>query len=416
MTEEIDWLVGVDWASTEHQVCLMDATGAVMDERAFPHSGAGLDRLCRWLLQTTGAQSGSIGVAIEVPHGPVVETLLERGFAVHAINPKQLDRFRDRFTMAGSKDDRLDARVLADALRTDRPRLRRLHQLSDEIVALREVSRLVEDLQQERSRLTNRLREQLWRYYPQILRLTDDLGEPWILALWQQAPTPARARRVHKATVARLLKAHRIRRTDAETVLATLREPAVEVAPATAEAACRHIKSLIVRLSVVNRELKQATVELNRQTEALSAESDTTPGQPVEQRDATILQSIPGIGPIVLATLLAEGSDALRRRDYHALRSLCGVAPVTKRSGKRLVVVMRQACQRRLRNAVYHWARVATQHDAKSRHRYQALRARGHSHARALRSVGDRLLGVACAMLARGETFKSELAEAAQPS
>ena len=143
MTEEIDWLVGVDWASTEHQVCLTDAAGAVMDERAFAHSGAGLDRLCRWLLQTTGAHPGSIGVAIEVPHGPVVETLLERGFAVHAINPKQLDRFRDRFTMAGSKDDRLDARVLADALRTDRPRLRRLHQLSDEIVALREVSRLV---------------------------------------------------------------------------------------------------------------------------------------------------------------------------------------------------------------------------------------------------------------------------------
>jgi transposase len=125
---------------------------------------------------------------------------------------------------------------------------------------------------------------------------------------------------------------------------------------------------------------------------------------------------MPGIGPIVLATLLAEGSDALRRRDYHALRSLCGVAPVTKRSGKRLVVVMRQACQMRLRNAVYHWARVATQHDAKSRRRYQALRARGHSHAHALRSVGDRLLAVACAMLASGETFRPEPRELAQPT
>jgi transposase len=416
MTEEIDWLVGVDWASTEHQVCLMDATGVVMDERAFPHSGSGLDRLCRWLLQTTGAEAGSIGVAIEVPHGPVVETLIERGFVVHAINPKQLDRFRDRFTMAGSKDDRLDARVLADALRTDRPRLRHLHPLSEEIVALREVSRLVEDLQQERTRLTNRLREQLWRYYPQFLQLTDDLGEPWILALWQQAPTPAKAGRIHKTTVAHLLKANRIRRTDAEAVLATLRQPAVQVAPGTAEAACRHIKSLVVRLKVVNRELKEATAELNQRTAALSIDDDAPPGQPVEQRDATILQSMPGIGPIVLATLLAEGSDALRRRDYHALRSLCGVAPVTKRSGKRLVVVMRQACQIRLRNAVYHWARVATQHDAKSRQRYQALRARGHSHARALRSVGDRLLAVACAMLTSGETFRAEPTEVTQPA
>ena len=38
-----------------------------------------------------------------------------------------------------------------------------------------------------RTRLTNQLREQLWRYYPQILRLTDDLGESWILVLWQHA-------------------------------------------------------------------------------------------------------------------------------------------------------------------------------------------------------------------------------------
>jgi transposase len=415
MTEEIDWLAGVDWASTEHQVCILDAAGTVLDARAFPHSGAGLDRLCRWLLQTTGAPAGRVGVAIEVPHGPVVEMLLERGFAVHAINPKQLDRFRDRFTMAGSKDDRLDARVLADALRTDRPRLRRLHQASAELIALREVSRLVEDLQQERTRLANRMREQLWRYYPQLLQLTDDLAEPWILALWHQAPTPAKARKLRKTTVAQLLKAHRIRRTDPDTVLATLRQPAVQVAPGTAEAADRHIRTLVARLKLVNRQIKEATAELHQRTEALSAE-DAAPGQPVEQRDGTILRSMPGVGPIVLATLLAEGSDALRRRDYHALRSLCGVAPVTKRSGKHVVIVMRQACQVRLRNALYHWARVATQHDPKSRQRYQALRARGHSHARALRSVGDRLLAVACAMLTHGQPFDPDYRTRPQPT
>lgn len=405
MKDEIDWLVGVDWASTEHQVSVLNSAGAVLGEHAFAHSGAGLDRLCRWLLQTTGAPAARIGVAIEVPHGPVVETLLERGFAVYAINPKQLDRFRDRFTLAGSKDDRLDARVLADALRTDRPRLRRLQQAAAEIVALREVSRLVADLQQERTRLTNRMREQLWRYYPQILQLTDDLAEPWILALWSQAPTPAKGRRIRKVTVAQLLKAHRIRRVDADTVVATLREPAVAVAPGTTEAAARHLQTLVARLKMVNRQLKDAMAELTQRSATLAAEDEATPGQPVEQRDVTILQSLPGVGPIVLATLLAEAWEPLRRRDYHALRSLCGVAPVTKRSGKRLVVIMRQACQLRLRNAVYHWARVASQHDAKSRQRYQALRARGHSHARALRSVGDRLLAVACAMLTSGQAF-----------
>jgi hypothetical protein len=119
-------------------------------------------------------------------------------------------------------------------------------------------------------------------------------------------------------------------------------------------------------------------------------------GQMSEQRDAAILASMRGNGRIVLATLLAEAWDALQRRDYHALRALCGVAPITKRSGKSRIVIRRLACHPRLRNAVYHWANAAIQHDDKSRAKYDALRARGHSHARALRSVADRLLAVAC--------------------
>ena len=112
-----------------------------------------------------------------------------------------------------------------------------------------------------------------------------------------------------------------------------------------------------------------------------------------------ILRSLPGIGRINLATLLSEASGPLSRRDYQALRTLSGVAPVTKRSGKSHVVVMRYASHVRLRNTVYHWARVAIQHDHESRTRYAALRRRGHSHGRAVRGVADRLLAVACVLL-----------------
>ena len=118
---------------------------------------------------------------------------------------------------------------------------------------------------------------------------------------------------------------------------------------------------------------------------------------------------MPGVGRVVIATLLAEASEALQRRDYQALRCLSGVAPVTKRSGKSRIVLMRQAADVRLRNAVYHWARVAAQHDPICKARYTALRSRGHRHARALRSVADRLLGVACAMLKSHSAFDPKL-------
>ena len=123
-----------------------------------------------------------------------------------------------------------------------------------------------------------------------------------------------------------------------------------------------------------------------------------------EPPDAAILLSVPGIGTEVLATLLADGSDAVGRRDYDALRCLCGVAPVT-RSGKSLIVTRRRAAHNRLRDAAYHWAGVAAQRDPVSHGKYRLLRVRGHEHARALRSVADRLLNVACTMLRDGTRF-----------
>lgn len=203
--DNVTWFAGIDWGATTHQACLLDAAGKVVGERAFPHGGAGLAALCDWLVSVAG-DPGSVVVAIEVPHGPVVDALLDRSFAVHAINPKQLDRLRDRFSVAGAKDDRRDARVAAAGLRTD-PHLFRPVQAGDPIIVeLREWSRLAEELQQERVRLGNRIRQQLWRYYPQLLGLTDDVAAEWVLALWTIAPTPAKAARLREATLARLLK------------------------------------------------------------------------------------------------------------------------------------------------------------------------------------------------------------------
>jgi len=405
MTDETTrWFAGIDWGSERHQACLLDAAGKVVGERAFAHGGAGLAALCDWLTSTAGHPS-TVAVAIEVPHGPVVDTLLERGFAVHAINPKQLDRLRDRFSVAGAKDDRRDARVAASGLRTD-PHLFRPVQAGDPaVVELREWSRLAEELQQERVRLANRIRQQLWRYYPQLLALADDVTAEWILELWTLAPTPAKAARLREATLARLLKQHRIRRLDAASALDLLRQPAITVAAGVTEAAVLHLRSLVVRLRVANAEFRQAECKLEELCAGLSQAAAAEENNP---RDAEILRSLPGVGTVTLATLLTEAGDPLARRDYAALRTLSGVAPVTKRSGKTCIVVMRYAAQVRLRQAVFHWARVAILHDPKSRSRYDALRGRGHSYGRALRGVADRLLGLACVLLQRQVVFNPD--------
>jgi transposase len=398
MINDIQWFVGIDWATQSHCVCLLDVEGRPVGQREFAHGGAGLAELRGWLLEQTRAAPGQIAVAIETPHGPVVEMLLEHGFVVFAINPKQLDRFRDRFTVAGAKDDRRDAHVLGSSLRTDRAAFRQLAADNPVVIELREWSRMADELQQERTRLANRLRQQLWRYYPQAAKLTDDVADDWFLALWQKVPTPDSAAKASEKTIARVLATYRIRRLDAATALKTLREAPLFVAPGTMEAACAHIRSLAARLHLINQQTREAQQSLDRLCAKLEEEENSS-GQSFEQCDVTILRSWPGIGRIILATLLVEATEPLRRRDYHALRALAGVAPVTRQSGKQRFVIRRLACNRRLQNAVHHWSRVALQHDATTRRRYDALRQRGHGHARALRGVGDRLLFALCTTL-----------------
>jgi transposase len=241
-----------------------------------------------------------------------------------------------------------------------------------------------------------------------MLKLSPDAAAPWLLELWTIAPTPDKGSQLRRATVERLLKQHRIRRVTAEIVVATLKEPAITVADGVAAAACAHMRSLVARLRLVNRELQDSEHKLDELCSAVG-EVDAASGQGLQHRDVVILKSMPGIGRINLGVLLSEGSGLLKSRDYQGLRTLCGAAPVTRRSGKSHIVIMRYAAHARLRNAVYHWARVAAQHDTKCRARYAALRRRGHSHGRALRGVADRLLALACVLLQRQTLFDPHL-------
>ena len=236
MDSAFQFFAGIDWGSDKHRVCLTSRDGQIMAERWIEHSGDSLAELAAWLRQHTSDSPSLLAAAIEIPRGAIVETLLEHGFRVFSINPKQLDRFRDRYSPAGAKDDRRDAFVLADALRTDMHCFRAVKLDEPATIRLRELSRLDDELAQEQNRAVNRLREQFHRFFPQLLQLCESADESWLWALFELAPLPARAAKLSEAKIARLLQQHRLGLVTralecdpAEEVLAEIRRQAVEV-------------------------------------------------------------------------------------------------------------------------------------------------------------------------------------------
>lgn len=407
MKSEFSVYIGVDWGAERHQLCIMDPEGQVLGEQNIEHSGQAIADFLRVVDELTNREPHRVAIAIEVPRGPLVEAFLEHNCAVFSINPKQLDRFRDRHTVAGAKDDRRDAFVAADSLRTDQHCFRRVAADDPAILRIRELSRTEDALGCDFRRVANQLHQLLLRYYPQLLQLCSTPDEAWVWALLQLAPTPLRAAQLTRARLKTLLAKHHIRRWNAEQVAEVLASPPLLLAPGSAEAITEHVLLLIPQLRLLSMQRKQVADRIQQLLDEM-AKCDVQQPESQTLSDVLLLLSLPGVGRVITAMILAEAAPLLAERDYYAIRAHAGIAPVTKQSGKSKQVGMRYRCNGRLRTAFYHWARTSVQHDARSKQQYARLRAVGHSHGRALRGVADRLLAVLIAMLKSGQAYDPE--------
>jgi transposase len=275
LSEQYRYFVGIDWATESHEVCLLNAEQQVVDRKAVEHSGSGIAQFVEYLEKLSSSDPEQVAIGIEIPRGALVETLVERGFAVYSLNPKQMDRFRDRHTVAGAKDDRRDALVIADSLRTDMKLFHRVRIDEPLVIRIRELSRTEEDVQQEQVRTGHQLRDLLRRYFPQMVELCPGVDEPWLWELIEMAPTPAKAAKLTRARVEKILRAHRIRRLTAEEIVSQLKAPPLRLAPGAVEAAAEHVLLLIPRLRMLHQQRKDIAGRIEGVLGELSAEGES---------------------------------------------------------------------------------------------------------------------------------------------
>ena len=332
------------------------------------HTAAGLRDLVRRL-----AKLGTDEVAIERPDGPVVDALLEAGLTVVVISPNQLKHLRSRYGSAGNKDDRFDAFVLADTLRTDRARLRPLIPDSPATVALRAACRARKDLVGHRIALANQLRAHLQRAFPGAVGLFHDIDSPISLRFLARFDCQERADRLSPKRLAAWLASVGYCGRIAPATLHARLVAAPRGATGDEGAAQAHLTRAF--LAVLAPLVEQIDV-LSRQTaEQLALHAD-----------AHIFTSLPRAGTVRAARLLAEIGDCRARFPTpESLACLAGVAPSTRQSGKHRAVGFRWAADKQLRDAICDFAGDSRRAHPWAADLYRRAIARGHDHPHAVR-------------------------------
>lgn len=359
---------GVDWASADHVACVVDAAGKVITRFTVEHSGTGLTELVRKL-----ARAAVTEVAIERGDGPVVEALLAAGLTVVVISPNQLKNLRSRYGSAGNKDDRFDAFVLADTLRTDRARLRPLVPDSPATLTLRQTCRTRKDLVKHRVAICNQLRAHLSGAFPGAVGLFAELDSAISLAFLARFDCQERADWLSERRLTAWLKsAGYCGRKDPALLLSRLKA-APRGALGDDGAGKAHI----------TRALLTVLTSLTEQIKALEAQIAE---QLMLHADAHIFTSLPRSGTVRAARLLAEIGDCRARfPDPGALACLAGVAPSTRQSGKHKSVGFRWAVNKQLRDAVCDFAADSRRANPWAARLYDQAIARGKDHPHATR-------------------------------
>ena len=376
------FVIGLDWGGAAHAVCVLDrGSGAVVDRFEARHDAGGLRDMERRLARH-GAP-GDLPVAVERPSGLIIDALVAAGHPVIPIHPNAVKASRPRYRASGAKDDRGDAYLLADLLRTDGHRFRPLTPPSDALRSLRALTRGRDDLVATRVQLANQLRSLLERFWPGAASIFADIDSPIALAFLERYPTPCSAARLGVRRLASFLAQHRYSgRRSPDELLARLRAaPQGHAGPTETGAGGEMVRALVAVLVPLVARIAELTARIRHEAAAME--------------DGRILMSFPRAGQLCAAQILAElGEDRARYLTPDQLAADAGLAPVTRQSGKSRGVSFRWACNRRLRAALTCFANNSRRESAWAADIYQRARGRGCRHPHAIRILGRAWLRV----------------------
>lgn len=375
------YYVGVDWADREHQVCVIDETGEKVRELKVAQTVAEMTEFGRWLDEQRGAGI-ELWASIEKPEGRIIDFLLDHGVVVYPVNPKALDRVRDRYRMSHAKSDAFDAFVLANFLRTDHGHLRALAPNSLKAQELKLLTRDHLSLVRQKTRLQNQLRMSLKEYYAQPLEAFNELDTVLALDFLKEYPTPEALAKLSRKQWGKFAKEHRVTQRRTEELWQALKKPQLPVPEHVVRTKAALVEVYVEQLHPLLSAVDRYAREIQRFFAQMPA--------------AKLVAALPGgKSGTILPTLWAELGDAQKRwESFRHLQAQAGSVPVTRASGKSRMVQFRFACNKRMRYALHWLAFASLSRSDWAKAYYQRQRARGHNNTHALRALGAKWLKI----------------------
>lgn len=373
------YYVGIDWADDHHDIFITDDSGVKCDSFSISHTPEGIRTLLE-KLRTLSVPREQILVALETPKNLVVHALLDKGYTLYSLNPKSVDRYRDRYRISGAKDDSFDAMVIANILRTDKHRFKPL--LPDSPL-LRELKILTYDQQQLirlKTKLVNQIQACLKDYYPTALQFFSEIDQDITIDFLLKYPTP---QVVTSDGLYTFLKEHRYPKAQqkAQEIHTRLSASQMFVEEFVIRAKSRLLITLLSQLKGLIIQIANYQKEINRLFD--------------QHPDSNIFKSLPGAGEKNAPRLLSEmGDNKERYSQAKDVQSQAGTAPITKKSGKTKIVRIRFACRKFFRNTMYQFSFSSLSQSVWARTFYDNQREHGKTHSQALRALGNKWLKI----------------------
>jgi transposase len=368
-------LIGIDWADSKHDICLIDPATGQHEASILRHSSQTIDEWATTLRARFGGEQ--IAVCLEQSRGPLIYALMKYDFiTLYPVNPSTLSRYREAFSPSRHKDDSTDAAYLAELLAHHRDHLRAWQPDDERTRTLRYLVEHRRRLVADRTRISNRMTSLLKGYFPQVLEWFPDIRTTLVCDFLLRWPALDTLRRVRGETLSKFFRAHNSVRTETiEKRVAGIKQ----AVPLVTDQAV--IASSVVMVKALAAQMKTtlcAVKEFDSEIAALCAVND----------DFVLLKSLPGAGQNYAARLtVALGSDRGRWRSADELAQLSGIAPVMERSGKSCRVRWRYFCPKFLRQSFHEYAGASVKYSFWARAYYDGQRMKGKSHQAAVRAL-----------------------------